>query len=294
MSYEQLLENWRKRINRPLYDWRIYLNADGVLVKDGLSVHSLKNYKLPDLQFYKKSDLSGEPFARINESGLYIKNELVCRKIKHEKSIEIDFAVYEKYTYDKFVSLEKKYNRDMPCKDLPFYDEGGKERPIRLILNLRSLMGKIGKVSIKGHILYVDVSPFLKQPIKKTVKVMLIEKYGIEEFNKIEKDFNTIRVSYQKEDIKTLNNLFYDHCLKRYRKWEEENRVRKCKRKVLKRDFDFYKKIKLINKTIYELYRADIDELKRDSFHFDSIFDVRSLFIYKRGDNWILDAITRD
>ena len=295
LNYEQLLDNLRKEIHRPLYDWRIYLNADGVLSRKGRYVDPVKEYRLPNLLFYKDKSLSGKPFAKLGKDGLYINNVLACER--SARKVDYDTLEGEGVAiYDIFFKPTKKTTGKSFCNGLPFYTDffGDPDGAPYFIFNVLDLNENIGKVRIKGHTLYVDVSPFLKQPIKKPVKVMLIEKYGKEEFNKIEKDFNTIRVSYQKEDIKTLNNLFYDHCLISYRKWEEEKREKECSRKVLKRDFEFYKKIRLIKRTIYELHRADEDELEKDSIHLNSMSGERSLFIYKSGDKWLLDAITRD
>ena len=294
LSYEQLLKNWREKVDGSLYDWRLYLNADGVLVRDGFAVHSVKDYNLPDLSFYKDSNLKGEVFAEIDKNGIYIQNELVCKRKKHEESVEVNYGVYEKYTYDRFYSLVKQDMREVLCKDLPFYEDGGKERPIRFILNLLDLKGKIGKLHMKGHTLYVDASPFLKQPIKKPVKVMLIEKYGIDEFNKIESLFKIVRVAYQKEDLKTLNDFFYNQCIQNLSNWSEKKRTRECENKVLKRDFDFYKKRRIIDATLYELYGTDEESVDKKSFHTYPLIDRRPLFIYKDGEKWIIDTITKE
>ena len=291
LSYEQLLKNWREKVDGSLYDWRLYLNADGVLVRDGFAVHSVKDYNLPDLSFYKDSNLKGEVFAEIDKNGIYIQNELVCKRKKHEESVEVNYGVYEKYVYDRFYSLVKQDMREVLCKDLPFYEDGGKEEPIRFILNLLDLKGKIGKLHMKGHTLYVDASPFLKQPIKKPVKVMLIEKYGIDEFNKIESLFKIVRVAYQKKDLKTLNDLFYNQCLEILSNWSEKKRTRECENKILKRDFDFYKKRRIIDATIYELYRGTDRRFKKDSFHLDSNLDRGSVYIFRYNDNWIIHNI---
>lgn len=288
-NYNKLLTEIRKSWREVhLFEWRIYLNAHENFIgedEDAVYQESIEDYVLPDIDFYKNPNLSGEPYAYVNSKGIFLGGKQICIRERIKES-----GINKAITVDLF----KKYEPENPhrpiCKRIPFQIDTQHEFPVNFIFHLSNINGNTGETYIQGEKVYLDISRFKNKPRLKPVKVQLQERYG-EEFKEINSIVVKLRKMILKKDLKSLNEHFFNLCTQSVPKYRLKYGIKECEEKINSRTLNYYKDNMYLESLIWETGYVRKKYMKDDRIYVHSYHDGVSLLFRKKSKKWILDEV---